>query len=224
MIKQTVIDDRRPFATRQPKLRCALHSHWFQAEPAGSKAGLEATLDALPESIFVLGGPGRILFANARAHELPTSALAVAHGELRGVGHVDAAELRALLRMTRAGVAQAVPFWAPDGDDFPTGALHLRLLAMEGFAYGGVWPGADVLAVVRLDQRDAIRRARIRAVVQRYGLTCAEEKVLHALARGLCPDEAAGELGVSMNTVRTHIRHVLQKVRGRRIADVLNLL
>lgn len=214
----------RAFEALQPALRCALQSHWFLSGMAAHRSGMEGTLDALPSAVFVLTASGRVLFCNDRARELPPGMVRLRLGELRGVGPVDTGELHAALRMTSAGMPQALPFWVAEGDGVRTGTLHLSRLQAGSFTGGEAWPGAEILAVIRLDNRDAIRRARTRAVVQCYRLTGAEEKVLNALARGLTPQEAAAELAVSMNTMRTHVRHLLQKVRGRRIGDVLNLL
>lgn len=214
----------RAFETLQPTLRCGLHSHWLLANTGAGKAAIECTLNALPSAVLVLSATGRVLFANSRARELPAGSVRLVSGALHGVGQIEAGELSASLRMTLAGAPQSLPFWLSDKDEVQTGNLLLSLLASDDFSYFRVWPSAKILAEIRLDSRDTARRARIRALVQKHCLTSAEERVVRALARGLTPEEAAGELHVSMNTMRTHLRHVIQKVRGRRIGDVLNLL
>jgi DNA-binding CsgD family transcriptional regulator len=78
--------------------------------------------------------------------------------------------------------------------------------------------------MLELDDREVSRRSRTRGIVARYALTAAEEKVLNGLVRGRTPEEAAAELGITMNTIRTHVRHILQKTGSRRIADLLNLI
>ena len=44
------------------------------------------------------------------------------------------------------------------------------------------------------------------------------------LLQGLSPNEAAGELAMTENTVRTHIRHLFDKTGVERLADLVRLL
>ena len=46
-------------------------------------------------------------------------------------------------------------------------------------------------------------------------LSARELDVLALVARGLSTDSIAGELFVSRNTVRSHVRHILDKLRAR---------
>ena len=62
-------------------------------------------------------------------------------------------------------------------------------------------------------------------VVCRYlGLTPAEGRVVLALARGLTLAEVARESGISLNTVRTHVKRSLAKAGVRRQADLVRLV
>ena len=53
----------------------------------------------------------------------------------------------------------------------------------------------------------------------RHGLTPAETRTLAVLALGECNREIAQRLGVSIETVRTHVRRVLGKLRVRTRAE-----
>ena len=57
-----------------------------------------------------------------------------------------------------------------------------------------------------------------------YGFTPREASVAALLMRGRSPSEAADELGMTENTVRTHIRHVFDKTRVERLTDLVRLL
>jgi DNA-binding CsgD family transcriptional regulator len=57
-----------------------------------------------------------------------------------------------------------------------------------------------------------------------HGLTAAEASVTTALFRGLSIDEAASELSVTVNTVKTHLKHVFQKCEVRSQAELLQML
>jgi len=53
-----------------------------------------------------------------------------------------------------------------------------------------------------------------------YGLTGAEAALATLLVNGRSPEDAAAELGVSIHTVRTQLKHVLGKTGARRQAEL----
>lgn len=48
-----------------------------------------------------------------------------------------------------------------------------------------------------------------------FGLTIQEMRVIELLPRGLTNREIGGELGISEDTVKTHVRHALRKLNAR---------
>ena len=57
-----------------------------------------------------------------------------------------------------------------------------------------------------------------------YGLTSAEVRVAASVASGMTISEAAGRLQVSVNTVKTHLRHVYGKTGTRRQAELCRMV
>jgi len=57
-----------------------------------------------------------------------------------------------------------------------------------------------------------------------YGFTAREAAVAALLVQGHSPSEVADELAMSENTVRTHVRHVFDKMGVERLADLVRLL
>jgi len=57
-----------------------------------------------------------------------------------------------------------------------------------------------------------------------FDLTPAEAKVARGLASGKTADDLATDGGTSLNTIRTHVRCVLEKTGCNRQADVIALL
>jgi DNA-binding CsgD family transcriptional regulator len=57
-----------------------------------------------------------------------------------------------------------------------------------------------------------------------FGLTRAEASLAVLLADRKTLQEAAAETGVSMNTIRTHLKHILEKTRCNRQAEVVALI
>jgi DNA-binding CsgD family transcriptional regulator len=70
----------------------------------------------------------------------------------------------------------------------------------------------------RTPEADADLLARL------YGFTAREAAVAALLLKGRSPSEAADELAMSENTVRTHIRHVFNKTGVERLADLVRQL
>jgi DNA-binding CsgD family transcriptional regulator len=57
-----------------------------------------------------------------------------------------------------------------------------------------------------------------------YGFTAREAAVAALLLHGRSPSEAAAELAMSENTIRTHIRHAFDKTHVERLADLVRTL
>jgi DNA-binding CsgD family transcriptional regulator len=70
----------------------------------------------------------------------------------------------------------------------------------------------------RAPEADADLLARL------YGFTAREAAVSALLLQGRSPSEVAQELAMTENTVRTHIRHVLDKTGVERLAELVRLL
>lgn len=54
------------------------------------------------------------------------------------------------------------------------------------------------------------------------GLTAREREVLQALSRGLRYKEVAADMGISMETVRSHVRHIYEKLHVQSRTEALN--
>ncbi len=64
----------------------------------------------------------------------------------------------------------------------------------------------------------------LEALGQIYGLTPAEAEVVQLLAKGLPLDEIAADRGISLNTVRSHLKHVFSKTGTSRQGELLGLV
>src|SRR6266850_2217462 len=79
------------------------------------------------------------------------------------------------------------------------------------------------LVAVRPHARDALSRA-LEAIGLLYGLTAAERNVLEHVAASHTPQETADRLGVSINTVKTHLQKIFAKTNTTRQADLVRLV
>ena len=64
----------------------------------------------------------------------------------------------------------------------------------------------------------------VQALGQIYGLTPAVAEVVQLLAKGLPLDEIAADRGISLNTVRSHLKHVFSKTGTSRQGELLGLV
>ena len=78
-----------------------------------------------------------------------------------------------------------------------------------------------MVCVTDLEAPVNVPEARLREL---FGLTAAETKVALGLLTGSGPREIAEEIGVSFNTVRTHLARVLAKTGTRRQGELIRVL
>ena len=62
------------------------------------------------------------------------------------------------------------------------------------------------------------------AFAQLYCLTAAELRVALAMVPGSCAQSAAETLGISANTVKTHLQRIFEKTETSRQADLVALM
>ncbi|MEO6065162.1 MAG: LuxR C-terminal-related transcriptional regulator [Lysobacterales bacterium] len=93
--------------------------------------------------------------------------------------------------------------------------IYISLIA-AGFIALGIWAG------IRLTPRHTPREfKRNDAAIQSLGLTAREQETLEQLATGQSIKEMARVLGVSPNTVKSHVAKVYDKLEvGRRVQAI----
>lgn len=99
---------------------------------------------------------------------------------------------------------------------------QLRMIAAGGAPLtAGV--ARTVLALLRAQgaQKTPARAAAPRGAPARLDLTEREQEVLRCLVRGLAYKQAAEHLGISLDTVRTHIRAVYKKLQVHSVAEAV---
>jgi LuxR family maltose regulon positive regulatory protein len=63
----------------------------------------------------------------------------------------------------------------------------------------------------------------VRRPAQAYGLTRRESEVLSLLAEGLSNNEIAEKLFVSLDTVKTHVKHIFKKLNVKRRFEAVKI-
>lgn len=82
----------------------------------------------------------------------------------------------------------------------------------------------DGLAAVLLIDPDEKPLPSIQIIAKLFGFTRAEARLCQLLAPGVRLEDTAGQLGITMNTARTHTRRILEKAHFRRQTDLVLLL
>lgn len=206
---------REAFAAIAAHARAAVRCQVaLQGQATAIAAGALASMDL---AAFVCDRSGRVRDMTPRAEALAREGdpLAVRGGRLVAAEAAEAAALqRALARATSAVLGP------PPDELMLSGTAGDTPLVVQVVPL--TWtrsPFGVELAIVTARGPGATRASAAAAAELargRYGLTATETRVVAGLLEGARPQAIALGLGVSVDTVRTHVRNVLRKARARR--------
>ena len=185
-----------------------------------------AVLDLIPVPAMLVDPAARVVIANTACLQL-TAAAAVMR--LRGSQHEsglwvvsDAATqwLRQAISHVAHGTGQAVER-AFRYDQDRGRPILISVMRVSGRLRDSV-PQADLVLVLFFGPAE-----RLVSLVDRlamvFGLTAAEGRVVEALASGETLSHIAERTSVSIETVRTHLKHAFDKTGARRQAELVRL-
>lgn len=211
-----------PHVTRAVSIAKAMHLTKLAADT------LTATVDALAAAVFLLGTDGGITYANASAQEMLDEADVLEHtpdGKLNAVVPNERSELsNAIAALTadtavRTDAASVILLNGRNGARF---VAHLVSLTSGQREHAGRMLGAA--GAVFVHQAELKRPTLIQAVAKRYDLTEAESRVLFTILEAGGVHETAALLGISDETVRTHLKRLFRKTDTGRQADLVRLI
>jgi DNA-binding CsgD family transcriptional regulator len=215
------------FAALLPHLRRALTMYQHVAKTTVRYQNLIEVLDCLSIAVLLVGASGKVMFLNRAAGQL------IASGD---VLVLDAAGLRttcasctAKLRRLIAQVAQTTARQGLDsGGSLRVPRAHpcSPLDIVVGPIRGHDAPPLVERAVAMIYVTDPGQRLGVpQAFLTRlYGLTPTEGTVAALIGKGLSAKEAAQQLGVSYNTLKTHLKRVFAKTHTRRQSELVGLI
>ena len=211
-------DGGDPPAGVQRLLTFALE-HLLDGRELGARLDLVTrALDATSSAVLLFDGHGEIAYANPRAEELLVRQTL---GEFR-VETVRGREETLLDSLTRlAGSLKAgEPSPLLGHHRFPDGTtVAWELALLEG---SGVDGGEAVLAVVRTSCAE--ERPELPKVLAAFNLTRREREVVEYLVCGKSTREIAEAMGISLHTVRDHLKHLYRKTGTRSRRQLLDLI
>jgi DNA-binding CsgD family transcriptional regulator len=180
-------------------------------------------LERLSDGILLLDRSEKIVYANAVARRHDGGALRLRNGTVSTWSTPHSQELTALIGAVIAGSAGgAVSIPCPQHAN----PLTILVLALRGrdigrFADLDMPDSAVLIFVVDPGNRAGIPIAWI---MDAYGLTNAEARIALAASSGATVPETALQLGLSPNTVKTHLRHVFAKTGTNRQTELVRLM
>ena len=169
-----------------------------------------APFDPARDGVVIVDGDFRIMFANAAARALLAQGggLRRGHDGITATTPADTITLRRLI----AGAGGLCALTRNAGRP-PLAVLAVPLRS----------EAAGNATILFLTDPDRDRRQRADALQRQFGLTRAEGTFLVEIVKGDGLRAAAGRLGVSLATARTHLRHVFEKTGARRQAELVGL-
>jgi DNA-binding CsgD family transcriptional regulator len=215
-------DDRHKLGLFLPHLQRALQIRSrLEGLEHGSSLSLEI-LDGLAIAAIVTDQDCRILFANSAAERSLRDAvvLTASQGQLRTQDPRRGGSLRRAIA-DAAATSGGTGTSAGDLVNIPreSGAplvLLVSPLRAANIGFGPSRPAALVL--FSTSEEAAVSEPRL---ADAYGLTPAEARLLSALVAGHGLTDYASGSGISINTAKTHMRNVFQKMGHNRQVDVV---
>lgn len=189
------------------------------------QSGQFRVLDHLAAGVVLLDSQSRLLYANAaaRAHDTLHGPLSLRRNSVAARSPAYAQRLAALIRAARLG-APSASMSVPGSSDGQL--ITILVVSVRGKDVGRLgdlhMPDAAVmLFIVDPADRLGIPPAWI---MDAYGLTRAEARVALVASQGLGAPEIAAQLGLSVNTVKTHMRRIYSKTGTGRLAELTRLI
>ena len=222
-------EDLRPVRSLIPHLQRALAIH-SRVQSAEIRAGAAAdALDRIHGGVILLDERGAAIVTNRTADRIlaTNDGLALDWDGPRASTSRQTAELRRLL----VGAAKT---GASNGNGKDAGAV-LRLVRPSGrlALEAVVTPigressplfdhrAAAAIFVAEPDVQDECPAARLRRI---YGLTRMEAEVASRVVRGMDLSEIAENLGITIHTVRGHLKQLFAKTNTHRQAELVRLI
>lgn len=177
----------------------------------------------MPHGVLMIGADLRVRYMNRSARdtlarnrgiELRNDALTLNDKQLDQ-------RFRELVELAAAKACQ--------GHDQASGAMfvrapmsreHVELVVAPVPATGSA--AADVQVLLYLFDTSSPRQVSFDVLTGLYGLTHTEAKLVQFMTNGMTLDEAAEELEISVNTARTHLKHIFHKTSINRQTELIH--
>jgi DNA-binding CsgD family transcriptional regulator len=188
---------------------------------------MEEALDGIPAGILLLDRCGKPLFVNRVARRILDSkdGLGLGPDGLVAATGESNRELRRLIAQaagtdTRPGLRASGAIAVSRPSERRAFSVLVKPVNAADSSSGQTRPSVMIFLI------DPDRRVKADGGVLRnlYGFTPAESRVAAELMRGESVEETARDLDVSLNTARTHMKHLFEKTDTHRHRELVRLL
>jgi DNA-binding CsgD family transcriptional regulator len=210
-----------------PHLERAVQFHQKIAQLEGKQRVCMDAIDHLPTGIILLDGRGELVLLNRAAHRILEQ-----NDGLTAAKHGLAASFPGRTKRLQSMIASAAQTARGEGFSAggaigiprPSGKRNFAVTVMP--ASINAFPGDVSLASVVVFLSDPEERAHPAEALfaETYDLTAAESRLAERLMQGETLVGAARRLGVSHNTVRTHLQRIYAKTETSHQGDLIRLL
>lgn len=216
--------ERRFLEALLPHLRRAVDLRFRFSGYQSIQQADSAALERVPDAVMLVDDKRWLTLANRAARALLADAgpLCTLHGKLGARNVSDAKRLNKAFATVAQGapVAQLLVLHPLDGRPLAVAVHAIRTPDADKFERLGF---RAVSAMIVVDDPAATLALTDTVLSEAFGLTAAECRVARVAARGAPLGAVALSLGLSANTIKTHLRHVYEKTGVRRQAELTRL-
>lgn len=212
------------FAILRPLMPHLRRAALLQREVTSLRARLAAFtsyLDRSPLPFLLTDGRGRVLYANAAAHQVVggKDGIAITSGQLS----VKSPGIRVAFAkaIEEAATGRGRPLCHFEVERSAHDKPPYRVLLMPVPAAAGLFQPTAAVLIIDTEARPELDHE---VLSELFFLTPAEARVTAKLGVGHSAEEIADETGVSLETVRTHIRRVFSKTGTGRQGELISLV
>ncbi len=212
----------RAYAGLSNHLKQAIHLQRRLTAVTSQRDGAAHVLDRLPVGVVLVDGRGRAVMINRVAKELIRTAGAISidrSGHCRAALPDESAALGDMVAEVAADLTSDNRYMLVNRED---GGPALAVMATPiGIEAAGA--GRPTAMVFVCDQTRP-HPTPADALSQLYGLTASEGRVLENLVQGHRPEDVAADLGVTINTIRTHLKNIYRKTEAQGQPELVRLV
>jgi DNA-binding CsgD family transcriptional regulator len=213
--------DCEDFGRLAPHVTRAVTMHGAFQRCREELATVKALLDGVPLGMMVVDDD-ELKVANRAARTLlgEGDAMRLHNGRLQGATRRADTELRDAVHEALSSTDQPVGLTLPIDHAEPVRAVVRRLHPASAGMLGAQ---SEAVALYVTDPRKPVETSE--EILQRlFGLTPREAAVLRILAEGEDLQSAAARLGIGIETVRSHVKHIMETTGASRQAELVRMV
>jgi DNA-binding CsgD family transcriptional regulator len=210
-----------------PHLRRAIQVHVTVHGAQRVRLALAEAIDRLPTGLLLLDAKRRVVVQNRGAERIITANDGFRidrHGPSADDARENATFQKLIADAIDARAGQEIKSAGFVAISRPSGERSYAVMVTPLLAAPGRSVMSDAVVAIFVADPSARFYAGPEALTELYQLTHSEAELVRLLAAGLSLEEAADKRGVSLNTARSHLKHVFAKTETSRQGELVRLI